>query len=31
MSKLHKDIAQLMVKCAQDDDVSDQQTIKVRS
>ncbi|XP_072033845.1 DENN domain-containing protein 10-like [Amphiura filiformis] len=28
MSKLHKDIAQAMVKCAQDDDVSDQQTIK---
>ncbi len=30
MSKLHKDIAQVMVKCAQDDDVSDQQTIKVK-
>lgn len=28
MSKLHKDIAQLMVQCSQDDNVSEQATIK---
>ncbi|XP_072177389.1 DENN domain-containing protein 10-like [Diadema setosum] len=28
MSRLHKDIAQLMVKCAADDDLSNQQVIK---